>query len=203
MNPLRALIAIAVLACGACTAAPAATRAPAVGASPATATDGRSVDPFAGARDSLGAMVFVSHECPIANAMAPELARIGAAARGQGVDFYAVHPATWADIEMARRHAKEFALDGSMTVLVDPSQRLAKAVGATVTPEAVVFRRDGVGGFELLYLGRVNDLYAGIGRRRAQTTSNDLADAIDAAAAGRVTPPPYPKAVGCFIELRR
>ncbi|MFZ9914503.1 MAG: hypothetical protein ACO3IB_04115 [Phycisphaerales bacterium] len=180
-----------------------ATETPAAGTSAAMAIDGRSVDPFAGDQGSLGAMVFVSHECPIANAMAPELARIGAAARTRGVDFYAVHPATWADIETARRHAKEFALEDSMTVLVDPSQRLAKAVGATVTPEAAVFRRDGFGGFELLYLGRVNDLYAGIGRRRAQTTSNDLADAIDAAVAGRVTPPPYPKAVGCFIELRR
>lgn len=192
------LLASAALAAAGCATAPDAPPAQA-----AVAIDGRAVDPLAGPAGSLGVVVFVSHECPIANAMAPDLSRIARAARARGVDFYAVHPAAWATVDLARRHAEEFGLAGSMAVVVDPSQRLARAFGATVTPEAAVFRRDGAGGFRTLYLGRVSDLYAGIGRRRAQPTANDLADAIDAAIEGRPVPEPFPKAVGCFIELRR
>ncbi|MFM7051245.1 MAG: redoxin domain-containing protein [Planctomycetota bacterium] len=189
------VFAVAALAAGGC--------ASAQKAAPAQAIDGTAVDPLAGPAGSLGVVVFVSHECPIANAMAPDLTRLAQAARARGVDFYAVHPATWATTDIARRHAQEFGLAASITVLVDPSQRIARAFGATVTPEAAVYRRDGEGGFRTLYLGRVSDLYAGIGRRRAQPTTNDLADAIDLSIAGRPVPEPYPKAIGCFIELQR
>jgi hypothetical protein len=162
---------------------------------------GQEVDLFAGPAGSLGAAVFISHECPIANAMAPDLIAIAAQARARGVDFYAIHAGSWADEAALAAHAQAYGLDGAMTVLVDRRLRTVRALGATVTPEGVVFRRDGVGGFERLYLGRVNDLYAAIGRRRARPITNDLADAIDAAAAGRPVAARAQPAVGCFIEV--
>jgi hypothetical protein len=70
-----------------------------------------------------------------------------------------------------------------------------------VTPEGAVLRLDGAGGFNRLYLGRVNDLYAAIGRRRAQPTTHDLREAMRAARAGVVAAEPTAQPIGCFIEF--
>lgn len=165
--------------------------------------DVRVARPFDGDRNSLVAIVFISHECPIANAMVPELRALAADAAKRGVAFHLVHPSMWVTKEEVARHAQEFALSPDVSVLVDPTHELVRRAGATVTPEAALFRRDGAGGGELLYLGRVNDLYVGIGRRRPSISSHDLGNAIDAAIAGRAIPQPFPKAVGCFIESPR
>ena len=166
------------------------------------ASDGTSVRPFDGAANSLVAFVFVSHECPIANAMMPDIIAIARTAKQHGVRLYAVHSSGWVDLNTVRSHADAFALTPAATVLHDQSQDIARAIGATITPEAALIRLDGHGGFERLYLGRVNDLYAGIGRRKANPTSNDFADALSAALTDHAIASPQPKAIGCFIELQ-
>lgn len=154
-----------------------------------------------GERGDLVALVFISHECPIANAMVPDILDLADEAKALGIRAYAVHSAHWVDDATIARHAREFGLDGRIAVIADRSQALAHAVGATVTPEGAVLRLDGAGGFDRLYLGRVNDLYAAIGRRRAQPTTHDLRDAMRAARAGGKTAEPAAKPIGCFIEF--
>lgn len=174
---------------------------------PFDVVDGRHVAPLDGAAGSLVAIVFVSHECPIANAMAPDLQALAVYAAANGVALHLVHPSPWATRDELLRHSREFGFVSTagpnVSVLADPSQSLVGRCGATVTPEGALFRLDGKGGGQLLYLGRVNDLYAGIGRRRPSISSHDLGNAIDAAIAGRAIPQPFPKAVGCFIESPR
>lgn len=201
-----ALIAAAWSGCAA-TDAPqgvATSRAPATVCS---VRDGTPLDPLAGPQGSLVALVFISTECPIANAMAPDLRSLSQHCASGTVEFHPVYPSTWQSCEELAAHAREFGLDagaGSSTApIVDPKLALVKRLGATVVPEAVLLRRDGSGGVEILYRGRVNDLYVGIGRRRPSISSNDLRDAIDAAVAGNPLPPPFPKAVGCFIDSSR
>jgi len=155
---------------------------------------------FAGNEGDLVALVFISTECPIANAMLPDIRALATNARAHGVRFVAVHPAAWSTEQSVLEHARSFGIDGAFDVVLDSRQEIAAAVGATVTPEGALLRLDGRGGFERLYLGRVNDLYSAIGRRRATPTSNDLANAIRAAHEGRAIPSPAPRAIGCFIE---
>ncbi|MEY4117654.1 MAG: hypothetical protein RLZZ116_982 [Planctomycetota bacterium] len=178
--------------CAGCASVP--PREHAANASSAT----RSV--FSGNKGELVAIVFISSECPIANAMMPDIKAIASDARARGVRFVAVHPTSWTTEQSVVEHARTFGIDGAFGVVLDARQEIAAAVGATVTPEGALLRLDGTGGFERLYLGRVNDLYAAIGRRRATPTSNDLAIAIRAAHEGRATPSPAPRALGCFIE---
>lgn len=183
---LRALFAsVALVLLTACASAPA--RLPAA---------------YAGGKGELAAFVFVSTECPIANAMVPDLKRLAAEAKSLGIAFRAVHAAPGAEAAAVAQHAREFGLEGAMEIVIDRDQALARVLGATITPEAALVRLDGAGGFALLYLGRVNDLYAGIGRRRAAATSNDLESAMRAARDGRGIAAPWPKAIGCFIELK-
>ena len=147
----------------------------------------------------LVALVFISPECPIANAMVPDLIAAAQEARRLGIAFCAVHPTPWADDAALRAHAREFEIDGVLPIVADRALALAELAGATVTPEAALLRFDGEGGVERLYVGRVNDLYSAIGRRRAVATSNDLVDAMRAARRGAPIANPAPKAIGCFI----
>lgn len=172
------------------------------GCAVAPRTDAPCPEPLGGPQERLVAMVFISTECPIANAMVPDIMSIADAARTMSIEFHAVHAAPGVDAAVVARHAREFGLEGTVDVVIDRDQALARALGATITPEAVLVRTDGRGGFERLYIGRVNDLYSAIGRRRARATSNDFLDAMRAAHSGTPVAQPAPKAVGCFIELK-
>ncbi len=183
------------------------TSASAVDPSPQNLFDGTAVRVLAGPQGQLVALVFVSTECPIANAMLPDLVEIAKHASERGVAFHLVYPSTWQTREDLLAHAREFGLatatNARNMLLADPSHTLVHLAGVTVVPEAAIFRCDGRGGGELVYRGRVNDLYVGIGRRRPSISSHDLRDAIDACLAGQPLAQPFPKAVGCFIESSR
>ncbi len=139
------------------------------------------------------ALVFVLADCPIANGYAPEINRLCAEYGPRGVRFFLVH----VDEDLSQRAAAEHAREYSYTcpVVVDGGHALVRRAGARTSPEAAVFGPDG----ERKYLGRIDDLYADLGKRRARATSLDLRDALDAVLAGRPVPHPVTEAVGCFI----
>jgi hypothetical protein len=56
-----------------------------------------------------------------------------------------------------------------------------KKAGATRSPETVVFSPKG----QIVYRGRISDQYVGLGKRRANVTSHDLRDALEALLAGQ------------------
>jgi len=68
--------------------------------------------------------------------------------------------------------------------------------GAKVTPEVAVFnlKRD------LVYHGRIDDLYREYGKARRAATTHELADAIKAANKGVAPPSAAAEGVGCFIS---
>jgi hypothetical protein len=140
-------------------------------------------------------LVFVGLDCPLANGYAPEIARIAREYEPKGVTFAVVYPLPDAKPDAARRHAKEYALPG--VAILDSDLKLAKRVGATTTPEAVMLSPT----CEVLYRGRIDDRYpkAG-GKRRENPTAFDLRDALTAVLADKPVPKPWPPAVGCPID---
>ncbi len=153
---------------------------------------GHSVDPFVN-RASVAVLLFVQTDCPISNRYAPTIARLHARFQPQGVAFYLIYPDRREDADAIRRHGREYGLPGQ--ALRDVQHALVKRVGATATPEAVVL---GVRG-NILYRGRIDDRYAAFDQVRPQPTRNDLANAIEAALAGRPPDPSATEAIGCFI----
>lgn len=164
------------------------------------ALTGEPIDPLDGEPGTLVLVAFVGPECPIANACAPYLADDARTASGLGVECFIVYP--FHDLSMAtlRDHARDFGLAPTFVAVSDPGRRIVRALGATVTPEAILARRLGGGQVEILYRGRVNDLYSAIGRRRPQPIHHDLRDAVVAVAAGQAASKPWPPAIGCIIE---
>lgn len=164
---------------------------------PVSGLDGRAHRPIAEAAGKPVAAIFISHDCPICNALAPEIARIVKAYRSRvEIDvFYAEHNIKPAE---ARTHAKSFGLEQAK-IFLDPSGVFASACSATITPEAAVFDSKGV----RVYVGRINDLFYSLGGQRPKASVHDLRAALDAVLAHKPVKPAAGPAVGCVIETSK
>lgn len=137
-------------------------------------------------------MLFLLRDCPICNSYAPEIARLTTSYTN--FNFLLVHPDANTTAEMARRHAKDFALQAP--IILDASHELVRKALVSVTPEAAVFSSSG----ELVYHGRIDDSYAAVGKKRSVVMEHDLRDVLDAVAAKRSVTNQTIAAVGCVIE---
>ena len=139
------------------------------------------------------ALIFVDHECPISARYLGELNGFAAAADKAGIDFYAVISSprrTWQDAAKLR---DDYGL--TFPVLLDPSGDLAARLGPVTMAEAfVIDERD-----RMIYRGRIDDRFAGIGQLRRVIRHHDLLDvfkvAHDPEAKPRATAP-----IGCYFE---
>lgn len=138
-------------------------------------------------------LIFLLHDCPVANSYAPEFRRIHDQFAQRGIAFHFVHVDVQLPAAQAQKHAADYQLPGS--ILVDFEHRLVSAVGATRVPEAAVISPRG----ELLYLGRIDDLYAGFGQRRAAPMELDLRNALQAILDDQQVPAATGEVVGCPI----
>jgi len=143
-------------------------------------------------------MVFSSPDCPIANALAPEIERLHALTLREGGVFFLVHARADVTPSMATEHAKAYAI--TAPILLDTDQRLVKQLDATVTPEVFVVRLIDGGDYEVVYHGLINNLYASLGNRRDRATEHFARQAIVAAAGGETVQPAYRPPLGCFLE---
>jgi hypothetical protein len=138
-------------------------------------------------------LLFVGTECPISNHYAPEIRRICTGYAAAGAQCTLVYPGQLKSDEV-RAHLAAFRLD--LPAVIDRDHVLVAHTGATVTPQAAVFTSDGT----LAYRGRIDDLYASLGRPRQRATTQDLRNALDDLAAGRPVRMPRTQAIGCYIE---
>ena len=144
------------------------------------------------------ALVFTSTDCPIANAMAPELGRDLRRFEALGVRCFLVYPRRGVTIDEATRHQQEYGLQA--TALLDPDHHLVEALDARITPEAFVLDFPAEDASRVRYRGRVNDLYPSIGNRRDLATRHEWRDAVLAVQEGAHVDPNGPGAVGCMIQ---
>jgi hypothetical protein len=161
--------------------------------------DGRPLTAFATGPGPT-VLVFTRTDCPISNRYAPELRRLGRTYGPRGVAFRLVYVDAAETVPAIREHLRAYGLGPG--ALRDPQHALVRLAGATVTPEAAVFVPDPAGP-RLVYRGRIDDRAVDLGRVRAQPRTRDLADVLDALAAGRAPAPLTTTAVGCFLPEPR
>lgn len=160
--------------------------------------DGASREPLKFEKEQKAAVfIFITNDCPIANAYAPEINRICEAYAKKSIVFYLVHVDPDLKADAARKHAKDFCY--TCPVLLDPEQALVGRLKATVTPEAVVVSPEG----KTLYRGRIDDRYITYMKQRAEPESRDLRAALDAICEGKPVPAAETKAVGCIIQTMK
>jgi hypothetical protein len=187
------LLALAGLSCD--TREPAAATqptAPAAGLQGVIDLNGKPTDPFVG-QDRATVLLFVTTDCPISNAYAPEVQRIFDQYGRQQVGVYLVYPDVDLKAADARKHYADFGY--RCGALLDPKHELVKRAKATDTPEAVVFLPDG----SVAYRGRINNLYADYGKARFAPTEHDLRDVLEAIVRGLPVTPRTTEVIGCPI----
>ncbi len=156
---------------------------------------GKNHTPFASAKTKAVVFLFLLRDCPVSNVYTPELTRIHREYSGKGVSLYLVHPDRDTDAKAAKAHAIEYKL--TAPIVLDHGHKLTRRAEAQVTPEAAVFDAKG----RLVYRGRIDNLYADFGKKRAKPTRHDLRDTLDALLAGKRLAKRTTKAVGCYIDF--
>ncbi len=155
--------------------------------------NGARVAPLEAGSRKATVLVFITNDCPIANACAPEIERIYRAYAAKQVTLYLVYVDPSLTAEAARAHRKAYGY--TCPAVLDPKHLLVKFAEARVTPEAALVSATG----KLLYHGRLDDRAVAFGQVRAQPTKRDLRDALDAYLSGKSILNSHTTAVGCSI----
>jgi thiol-disulfide isomerase/thioredoxin len=137
---------------------------------------------------------FILHDCPICNSYVPEMNRIAAKYGSHGFGFIAAYADSDFSLSEAQQHAREYRFE--FPFILDSDHQLAAKTRTTIVPEAVVFNSKR----EVLYRGRIDDLYADVGTRRAHALETSLRDALDDIAAGHKPRRAVVPGAGCLIE---
>lgn len=159
--------------------------------------DGKELT-LAGSRGKKGTLVvFICNHCPWVKMWQPRIAEIGNAALAQGFGVVAVNandPSAYPEdeFEVMVERAKEVGY--RFPYVVDATSDVARAFGATKTPEAFLFDAKG----RLVYHGAIDDN----AREPKEVANHWLADAVTAVASGKAPGASESKALGCSIKLR-
>ena len=140
-------------------------------------------------------LLFIGNDCPISNGYSKEIVRLCKEYMPKKVAFCVVYAEADLSKDDARKHAKDYGY--CCPAILDPMMTLAMKVGATIKPESAVLSPKG----ELLYLGRIDDIYADFGKRRSQPTRRELKDSLDDILAGKAIAVARAKAIGCPIDF--
>jgi len=142
-------------------------------------------------------VVFSCNHCPYVQAYEDRLVAVQRDYAGRGVQLIAINSND--DVhypeDSFERMAERAKVRGfNFLYLRDASQEVARAYGATHTPQLFVFDRDR----KLRYTGKIDDNW-----QNPQTvTRRFLRDAIDALLAGRAPAEPQTHAIGCTIKWK-
>jgi peroxiredoxin len=159
--------------------------------------DGKSVSlsSVAGKKGTL--VVFTCNHCPWAKMWQTRVTEIGNAAGKAGIGMVAINandPAEYPEDDMNGMKQRAKQLGMKFPYVVDATSDVARAFGATRTPEAFLFDAGG----KLVYHGTIDDSP----KDAAAVKDAWLKDAVNAVSAGKTVTTAETKAMGCSIKLR-
>lgn len=137
-------------------------------------------------------VLFVSTQCPVSNAYHDRMSALYRDYQGKGVSFVFINSNATESAQDILAHSARNSL--AYVTHKDPGNRWADRLGATVTPEAYVFTKDGT----LAYHGAIDD-----SREPARVTVTSLKAALDSVITGQPVTEPERKAMGCTIKRVR
>jgi hypothetical protein len=163
--------------------------------------DGRNMTSLGGRDTKYIAAIFVATDCPVSNRYLPLLSRLSRQFAPRGVRLWLVYPNAADTLATVRAHQSQYPAAASLPQLIAPDPRLLAQAHVHVTPEAAIFHADPMSQ-PALWHGRIDDRYITFGTQRPAAMRHDLADALNAAVAGRKPTPPAAPPVGCAIIPR-
>ncbi len=159
--------------------------------------DGRelSIQDVKGPKGTL--VIFTCNHCPWAKAWEQRIVDLGNAWSKKGFGVIAVNPndpKAYPDDSFDEMQRRAKATGMTFPYVVDSTSGIARAFGATRTPEVFLFDAEG----KLVYKGAVDDN----AKEPEKVQHRYLADALEAVAASRQPPLAETKALGCSIKFR-
>jgi peroxiredoxin len=142
-------------------------------------------------------VVFTCNACPYARAWQTRIAALGNAALQRGIGVIAINandPNVNGDDSFDGMVARAKQLGLKFPYVVDATSNIARAYGATRTPEAFLFDAEG----KLVYHGTIDDN----AHDASAVKQRYLRNAVDAVVAGKTVPVAETKAIGCSIKFR-
>jgi hypothetical protein len=142
-------------------------------------------------------VVFTCNHCPWAKAWEQRIVTIGNTYSKRGVGVIAVNPndpSRYAedDFTTMQKRAKQRGM--KYPYVVDATSEMARAFGASATPEAFLFDAEG----KLVYHGTIDDN----AHEPQKVTARYLEDALNAVIGGKAVAVQETKALGCSIKFR-
>jgi len=154
-----------------------------------------SLEDIAGSKGML--VIFSCNHCPWAKGWESRIVELGNEYVEQGIGVVVVNsndPAAYEEDSLTVMQQRHDSEGYGFPYVVDATSGVAKAFGATHTPEAFLFDDEGL----LVYHGGVDDNM----REPDKVEHTWLADALAAVAAGKPVPVAETKALGCSIKFR-
>jgi peroxiredoxin len=175
----------------------------AIGArAPSTNVRMRNVDgtevTIGGVRGERGTLVvFTCNHCPYAKAWEGRLTVLGNRFRGRGIGVVAVNsndPSEHEEDGFEQMQARARTLGIQFPYVVDATSNVARAYGATRTPEVFLFDSE----LRLVYRGAIDDN----AYEADEVQARYLEDALTSLVEGRPIATPTTRSVGCTIKFR-
>ena len=141
-------------------------------------------------------VIFMCNHCPWVKAWQTRITKIGNTAVSKGIGVVAVNsndPAAYPEDDMANMKTRAKDLGFKFPYVVDATSDVARAFGATHTPEIYLFDASG----KLVYHGAVDD-----NRDEKLVKKPYLTEAVAAVAAGKPVALAETKSLGCGIKFR-
>jgi hypothetical protein len=197
MTFASATLATALTAATLTAALPLGTAAPESHVKMKNAVDSKlvSIADVAGKAGTL--VVFTCDHCPFARGWESRIVELANASSKKGIGVILINandPAQHDEDGFAGMQARAKSAGMQIPYVVDETSNVARAFGATVTPEAFLFDARG----KLVYHGTVDDNL----KQPEQVQKRYLKDALEAVAAGKAPAVPETKSLGCSIKYR-
>jgi len=142
-------------------------------------------------------VIFACNHCPFVKAWEERMVALGNRWSKQGVGVIAVNandPEAYPEDNLAGMQARAKQRGMKYAYVMDGTSDVARAFGATRTPEAFLFDASG----KLVYHGAIDDN----AHEPSQVKVRYLEDALTATASGRAVPVADTKSIGCSIKYR-
>ena len=136
-------------------------------------------------------VVFTCNHCPVAEAYEERLVALDKDYSGKGVQLVAINVSNLDEDKLPAMKQRAAAKGINFAYLYDPSQKVGRNYGATVTPH--VFLLDGKK--QLAYVGPVDD-----SQDQGKVSHQYLREAIEAVLAGKAPVTAQVKPFGCGIQ---
>lgn len=144
--------------------------------------------------NALTVIFFLSPECPLCINYTLAMRELEQEFASDSIRFYGVHSREWFSAEEVNEFALKYELEFKM--LLDDGNKLAKTLGATITPEVFVLNSKS----DVIYSGKIDNWVNDLGKKKLEVSEHYLKNALLAWHNGTPIHPNRTEPKGCLIE---